>query len=57
MFVNYFILTGKPKYLKFVEDTDRAHISTIHSFTLDILRNEFSILDLELISEYLQMNT
>lgn len=40
MFVNYFILTGKPKYLKFVEDTDRAHISTIHSFTLDILRNE-----------------
>ena len=40
MFVNYFILTGKPKYLKFVEDTDCAHISTIHSFTLDILRNE-----------------
>ncbi len=40
MFVNYFILTSKPKYLKFVEDTDRAHISTIHSFTLDILRNE-----------------
>ena len=40
MFVNYFILTGQPKYLKFVEDTDRAHISTIHSFTLDILRNE-----------------
>ena len=40
MFVNYFILTSNPKYLKFVEDTDRAHISTIHSFTLDILRNE-----------------
>ena len=40
MFVNYFILTGNPKFLKYVEDTDRAHISTIHSFTLDILRNE-----------------
>ncbi len=40
MFVNYFILTGKPRFLKFVEDIDRAHISTIHSFALDILRGE-----------------
>lgn len=40
MFVNYFILTSNPRFLKFVEDTDRAHISTIHSFALDILRNE-----------------
>ena len=40
MFVNYFVLTGDPRYLKFVEDTDRAHISTIHSFALDILRRE-----------------
>lgn len=40
MFVNYFILTSDPRYLKFVEDTDRAHISTIHSFALDILRGE-----------------
>ena len=38
MFVNYFILTGDPRYLKFIEDTDRAHISTIHSFALDIIR-------------------
>ena len=40
MFVNYFILTGDLRFLKFVEDIERAHISTIHSFTLDILRNE-----------------
>lgn len=40
MFVNYFILTSNPRFLKFVEDTDRAHISTIHSFALDILRDE-----------------
>lgn len=38
MFVNYFVLTGDPRYLKFIEDTDRAHISTIHSFALDIIR-------------------
>lgn len=40
MFVNYFILTSNPRYLKFVEDIDRSHISTIHSFALDILRGE-----------------
>ena len=40
MLVNYFILTGDLRFLKFVEDIERAHISTIHSFTLDILRNE-----------------
>lgn len=40
MFVNYFVLTSKPCFLKFVEDIDRAHISTIHSFALDILRGE-----------------
>lgn len=40
MFVNYFVLTSNPLYLKFVEDIDRAHISTIHSFALSILRNE-----------------
>ncbi len=40
MFVNYFVLTGDSRFLKFVEDIERAHISTIHSFTLDILRNE-----------------
>ena len=40
MFVNYFVLTSNPRYLKFIEDTDRAYISTIHSFALSILRNE-----------------
>lgn len=40
MFVNYFVLTSDARYLKFVEDIDRAHISTIHSFTVDILRKE-----------------
>lgn len=40
MFVNYFVLTSNPLYLKFIEDTDRTHISTIHSFALSILRNE-----------------
>ena len=40
MFTNYFILTGDPKYLKFLEDTDRAYISTIHSFALNLLRGE-----------------
>lgn len=40
MFVNYFVLTGKEKYLKFVEDIDRAYISTIHKFAIGILRGE-----------------
>lgn len=40
MFVNYYILTGNPIYLKFIEDTDRAHISTIHSFAIELLRSE-----------------
>ncbi len=40
MFVNYFILTGNARYLKYIEDIDRAHISTIHSFAMDILRSE-----------------
>lgn len=40
MFVNYFILTGKEKYLRFIEDVDRANISTIHSFAIGIMREE-----------------
>ena len=40
MFVNYFVLTGKEKYLKFVEDIDRAHISTSHKFAINIMRGE-----------------
>ena len=40
MFINYFILTGKPKHLKMVDEVDQAHISTIHSFAIGLLRNE-----------------
>lgn len=40
MFVNYFVLTGREKFLKFVEDIDRAYISTIHKFAIEILRGE-----------------
>ena len=40
MFLNYFILTGDSRYLKFVEDLDRSNISTIHKFALSILRGQ-----------------
>ena len=36
LFVNYFILTGNPKYLKLIEDTDLMRISTIHMFAREI---------------------
>ena len=38
MFVNYFILTADSRYLRFIEDIDRSHISTIHKFALEILK-------------------
>ena len=38
MFENYFVLTKNSYYLKFIEDVDRARISTIHSFIIQILR-------------------
>ncbi len=40
MFVNYFVLTSRESYLKYVEDVDRAHISTIHKFAIGIMRGE-----------------
>lgn len=40
MFINYFVLTGSEKYLKYVEDIDRSQISTIHKFAIGILRGE-----------------
>lgn len=40
MFINYFVLTGKERYLKFVEDVDRTNISTIHKFAIGIMRGE-----------------
>lgn len=38
MFVNYYILTGNECYLQYVEGVDRANISTIHKFSLELLR-------------------
>ena len=38
MFVNYYILTGNECYLQYVEEVDRANISTIHKFCLELLR-------------------
>ena len=40
MFINYFVLTGYKRYLKHIEDIDRANISTIHKFAINILRGE-----------------
>ena len=40
MFVHSFVLTKQPRFLRLVEEVDRAHISTIHRFALDILRGE-----------------
>lgn len=38
LFVNYYILTGNNRYLQYIEDVDRANISTIHKFSLELLR-------------------
>ncbi|NYB74957.1 ATP-dependent helicase [Sedimentibacter hydroxybenzoicus DSM 7310] len=40
MFINYFVLTGHERFLKHVEDIDRANISTIHKFGIRIMRGE-----------------
>ena len=38
MFKNYYLLTGNPEYIKLIEDVERAHVSTIHKLSFDILR-------------------
>ena len=38
MFVNYYILTGNECYLQYIEGVDRANISTIHKFSMELLR-------------------
>lgn len=38
MFVNYYILTGNECYLQYVEGVERTSISTIHKFSLELLR-------------------
>lgn len=40
MFVHSFVLTKQPRFLRLVEEVNRAHISTIHRFAFDILRGE-----------------
>lgn len=40
MFQSYFILCKDPRYLRLVADVDRSRISTIHSFAIDLLRDE-----------------
>lgn len=38
MFINYFVLTSNPKFLKYIEDTDLMRISTIHKFAREIIK-------------------
>lgn len=38
MFINYFVLTSDPKFLKYIEDTDFMRISTIHKFAREIIK-------------------
>ena len=38
LFINYFVLTSNPKYLRYIEDTDFMRISTIHKFAREIIK-------------------
>lgn len=38
LFINYFVLTGNPKYLNLIEDTDLMRISTIHKFARELIK-------------------
>ena len=38
LFINYFVLTSNPKFLKYIEDTDFMCISTIHKFAREIIK-------------------
>lgn len=38
MFINYFVLTSNPKFLKYIEDTDFMRISTIHKFAREVIK-------------------
>ncbi len=37
-FMNYFVLTQRPKYLRFVENMAQMNISTIHKFSKEIIK-------------------
>lgn len=38
MFINYFVLTSNPKFLKYIENIDFMRISTIHKFAREIIK-------------------
>lgn len=38
LFINYFVLTSNPKYLRYIEDTDFMRISTIHKFAREVIK-------------------
>lgn len=38
LFINYFVLTSNPKFLKYIEDMDFMMISTIHKFAREIIK-------------------
>lgn len=38
LFINYFVLTSNPKYLRYIEDTDFMCISTIHKFAREVIK-------------------
>lgn len=40
LFINYFVLTGNPKFLNLIEDTDLMRISTIHKFAREIIQED-----------------
>ena len=38
LFINYFVLTSNPKFLKCIEETDFMRISTIHKFAREVIK-------------------
>lgn len=38
LFINYFVLTSNPKYLRYIEETDFMRISTIHKFAREVIK-------------------
>lgn len=38
LFINYFVLTSNPKYLRYIEDIDFMRISTIHKFAREVIK-------------------
>ncbi|MFI3212851.1 MAG: ATP-dependent helicase [Eubacteriales bacterium] len=38
LFINYYVLTNNPRFLKHIEDTDFMRISTIHKFAREVIK-------------------